>query len=138
VAAPGSAAKKPTQQTQQVKQMKRNEDVYHRKVRTRFAPETRFDVPVPPAAPFRGTLETDLERLKNRLLRDLLAGAPDATLHAPLRRATSDAAALAWTTSFPLLVLPELVREKAESARRYVRRQAALLKRARPGMGRAA
>ena len=64
-----------------------------------------------------------------RLLRDLLAGASDAMMHASLRRATSDAAALAWTTSFPLLVLPELVREKADSARRYVRRQAALLKR---------
>jgi hypothetical protein len=118
--------------------MKRNETRNHRKVRTRFAPETRFDLPVPPAAPFRGTLETDLEQLKGRLLRDLLAGATDPALHAPLRRATSDAAALAWTTAFPLLVLPELVREKADSARRYVRRQAALLEPARPGMGRAA
>ena len=118
--------------------MKRNENRNLRKLRTRFAPEARFDVPVPPAAPVRGTLETDLERLKGRLLRNLLAGATDPMLHAPLRRATSDAAALAWTTEFPLLVLPELVREKAESARRYVRRQAVLLKRARPGMGRAA
>ncbi len=118
--------------------MKRNENRNHRKVRTLFAPETRFDLSVPPAAPFRGTLETDLERLKGRLLRDLIAGTTDPTLHAPLRRATSDAAALAWTTAFPLLLLPELVREKAESARHYARRQAALLKRARPGRGRAA
>ena len=118
--------------------MKRYDNTNHRKVRTRFAPETRFDVPVPPAAPFRGTLETDLEQLKARLLRELLDSAADAVLHAPLRRATNDAAALAWTTPFPLLVLPELVREKAESARRYVQRQAALLKRAHPGMGRAA
>lgn len=118
--------------------MKRNENQNHRKVRTEFAPETRFDLPVPPAAPFRGSLETDLERLKARLLRELLDAASDAQLHAPLRRATNDAAALAWTTPFPLLVLPELVREKAASARRYVQRQAALLQRARPGMGRAA
>jgi len=118
--------------------MKHYDDKNHRKVRTRFAPETRFDVPVPPAAPFRGTLENDLERLKASLLRELLAGARDAALHAPLRRATNDAAALAWTTAFPLLVLPELVREKAENARTYVRRQAALLKRARSRMGRAA
>ena len=111
--------------------MKRNEHRNLRKLRTRFEQETRFELPVPPAAPFRGMLETDLERLKAELLRDLLAGAPDPALHAPLRRATSDAAALAWTTSFPLLVLPELVREKAESATRYARRQAALLKRSR-------
>ena len=109
--------------------MKRNESRNHRKLRTRLGPEARFNLPVPPAAPFRGALETDLELLKSRLLRDLLAGASGAMMHASLRRATSDAAALAWTTSFPLLVLPELVREKAESARRYVRRQAALLKR---------
>ena len=107
-------------------------------MRTRFARQTRFNVPVPPAAPFRGTLETDLEQLKGRLLRELLDTAADPALHTSLRRATSDAAALAWTTSFPLLVLPELVREKAESARRYVRRQAALLKGGRPGIGRAA
>ena len=112
--------------------MKRNDNRNFRKVRTRFDPETRFEQPVPPAAPFRGVLETDLERLKAELLGVLLAGAPDPNLHASLRRATSDAAALAWTTAFPLLVLPELVREKAESATRYARRQAALLKRARP------
>src|SRR6185436_19615782 len=107
--------------------MKRNENRNVRRVRTRFGRETRFELPVAPAAPFRGVLETDLERLKAELLRELLAEASDPELHAPLRRATSDAAALAWTTSFPLLVLPELVREKAECARRYARRQAAVL-----------
>lgn len=118
--------------------MKRYDDKNTRRVRTRFAPETRFDLPVPPAAPFRGSVETDLEQLKTRLLRELLDAAPEPELHAPLRRATNDAAALVWTTTFPLLLLPELVREKAESARGYVKRQAALAKRSRPGMGRAA
>lgn len=103
-------------------------------MRTRFAPETRFDLPVAPAAPFRGLLETELDRLKARLLRELLAGAGDGAVHAPLRRAANDAAAVAWTTPFPLLVLPELLREKAESARRYAARQAAVLKRGgKPG-----
>ena len=111
--------------------MKRNNNKNTRKVRTRFELETHFELPVVPAAPFRGVLESDLERLKNELLRALLANAPDPNLHAPLRRATSDATAIAWTTSFPLLVLPELVREKAELAKRYAQRQAALLKRAR-------
>jgi len=108
------------------------------KVPTEFAPETRFAVFPVPAAPFRGTQETELDRLKNRLLRELLAGATTAELYAPLRRASNEAAALAWTTPFPLLVLPELLREKAETARRYTRKQAALLKRNTPAMGQAA
>ena len=103
-----------------------------RTLRTRFEPEARFEVaPVPPA-PFRGTRETELERFKNQLLRELLAGTDDPELYAPLRRATNEAAALAWTTPFPLLVFPELLREKAEAVRRYAKRQAALLKRSRP------
>ncbi|MEY2411200.1 MAG: hypothetical protein QOF48_3870 [Verrucomicrobiota bacterium] len=111
--------------------MKRIENRTQRKTRTRYAASARFELPAAPAAPFRGALETDLEQLKGQLLRELLAGAPDPKLNASLRRAASDAAALAWTTAFPLLVLPELVREKAESARRYVRRQALVLKRSR-------
>jgi len=110
----------------------------YRKLRTRFEPETRFELtPVPPA-PFRGTRETELERLKDQLLRELLTEAENPALYAPLRRATNEAAALAWTTSFPLLVLPELLREKAIAARRYVKRQAALLKRPCLTMDRAA
>ena len=81
---------------------------------------------------------TELERLKNRLLRELLASAPTPDLYAPLRRASNEAAALAWGTSFPLLVLPELLREKAEEARSYTRKQAALLKCKTTDMGQAA
>ncbi len=91
-----------------------------------------------PAAPFRGTHETDLEHLKARLLRERLATAPAAEALAPLRRAGNEAAALAWANEFPLLVLPELFREKAEAALRYAARQAALTKPKRPVMGRAA
>ena len=44
----------------------------YKRVPTRFGPETRFEVkPVPPA-PFRATQETELERLKNKLLLRLL------------------------------------------------------------------
>lgn len=105
----------------------------------RFEAPTRFRVEPFPAAPFRETTETELEQLKDRLLRESLAQAGNAELNAPLRRASNDAAALAWTTPFPLLLLPELFREKAESARRYVRKQASLLpKRRSPSMGQAA
>jgi hypothetical protein len=104
------------------------------KVPTEFAPETRYAVVVEPAAPFRATLESELERLKDRLLREWLATATAPEFNAPLRRASNEAAALAWTTPVPLLVLPELLREKAEAALRYVARQVALHKRCRPGM----
>jgi hypothetical protein len=107
-------------------------------VPTEFAAETRFAVRPVPAAPFTRTIETELDRLKNRLLREWLAIAPAPDFYAPLRRASNEAAALAWDTAFPLLVLPELFREKAESAGRYTRKQVALLKPTTPGMGQAA
>jgi hypothetical protein len=67
----------------------------YRTLRTRFEPDTHFELaPVPPA-PFRSTRETELERFKNRLLRELLAGTDEPALYAPLRRATNEAAALA-------------------------------------------
>lgn len=97
-------------------------------VPTRFGPETRFAVAFDPAAPFRRTQETDLERLKGRLLRERLAATPVPEAFAPLRRASNEAAALAWASGYPLLVLPELFREKAETAVRYARRQTAILK----------
>jgi hypothetical protein len=103
-----------------------------RKVPTVFGPETRFDVA--PGAPFRGTQETALDRLKDRLLQERLGGAGDTEQYAPLRRASNEAAALAWTTPFPLLVLPELFAEKAEAALRQAARQAAVLRRCRPTM----
>ena len=45
-------------------------------------------------------------------------------LNAPLRRAANDAAALAWTTVFPLLVFPVLFEEKTDAAILRVERQA--------------
>jgi len=99
--------------------MKRNEI----RVPTRFGPETRFEVrPVPPA-PFRAVLETEFERLKNRLLVRHLAEAPAPELNPPLRRAANEAAALAWATVVPLLVFPVLFEEKIEAALRHAARQ---------------
>ena len=103
-----------------------------------FAPETRFAVVIQPAAPFRATLENELEQLKDRLLRQLLNETPQPALNTVLRRAASDAAAIAWTSGTPLLVFPELLREKADAARSYAARQSALLQRGRSGMEHAA
>ena len=103
----------------------------------RFDPDSRFEVTPVPAAPFRGTQETELERLKTTLLRELLEQA-NGELNAPLRRAANDAAALAWTTGFPLLVFPGLLSEKANEALKRHEHQKAVLARNRRMLGAAA
>src|SRR5579862_6472308 len=75
----------------------------YRRVPTRFGPETRFEVkPVPPA-PFRAVEETELERLKNRLLVRVLNEVDEPKFNVFVRRAANEAAALAWVLPFPLL-----------------------------------
>ena len=105
-----------------------------RRLRLRFEPEDRFEVS---PAPFRGTQETELERLKARLLGPLLDSA-NAELYAPYRRAANEAAAVAWTTCFPLLVFPELLEEKTRQARARGEHQRAVLARSRRIMDAAA
>jgi hypothetical protein len=95
----------------------------NQRVPTKFAPETRFELAPQFAQPFRAVQETEFEKLKNRLLRRLLDDAVQPDLNAPLRRAANDAAALAWTTSFPLLVFPALLEEKARRAQLQLQKQ---------------
>lgn len=94
------------------------------RVATRFAPETRFALQPGPAAPFRANLETEFERLKNRLLAAQLETLEQPQLNAPLRRAANEAAALAWVTLYPLLVFPALFEEKTNAEIRQAERQA--------------
>jgi hypothetical protein len=102
---------------------KENMNTNNRRVPTRFGPETRFEVkPVPPA-PFRATQETELERLKNRLLLGLLTELAEPEVNVYVRRAANEAAALAWVTPYPLLTFPGLFEEKAETALLYAERQ---------------
>ena len=82
----------------------------------RFEPETHFEVAPTPPVPFRGTQESELDCLKDRLLREWLQTTADEQLYAPLRRAANEAAALAWFTPFPLLFFPGLLEEKARAA----------------------
>ena len=99
-----------------------------RKVRTRFAPPVRFDVQT---TPFRATQTTELERLKDRLLKNLLDDTTDADQNVLLRRAANDAAALAWVTNFPLLLFPELLAEKVRAALVQRERQTQVRQRSR-------
>jgi hypothetical protein len=101
------------------------------KLRTRFELETRFEVAAVPAVPFRGTRESELEQLKSRLLRAALHEATDAESYAPLRRAATEAAAVAWMTPFPLLFLPVLFEEKAAAAQGGIARARSIRARSR-------
>ena len=103
-----------------------------KKLLTRFAPETRYELAPVPAVPFRGSGETELERYKHRLLREALQATQRAELYAPLRRAANDAAAVAWMTPFPLLFLPALFEEKVLTAQKQFARQQSVRERSGP------
>src|SRR5688572_4078137 len=95
----------------------------YKKVQTRFESETRFEVIPVPAAPFRGSKETEIDRLKERLLTQLLSEVRDIDLNVLIRRAANEASAIAWITPFPLLILPTLLEEKVRHARRQAEHQ---------------
>jgi hypothetical protein len=113
------------------KRKKENMNANYRRIPTRFGPDTRFEVkPVPPAT-FRATQENELERFKNRLLKERLDDLTEPALNAYLRRAANEAAAIAWATPYPLLVLPALFEEKIEAAVLQAKRQASVRERSR-------
>ena len=68
------------------------------------------------ATPCRGAMEEQLERLKERLLVPLLSSVANPALAHQLRWVANEAAALAWMTACPLLVLPALLEEKIGAA----------------------
>src|SRR5262245_11114536 len=103
----------------------------YKSLRARFGPDTRFEVRPAPAVPFRALEESALELLKDRLLRYRLNESGLAEVNARLRRAANEAAALAWTTTFPLLVFPALFEEKASVALQQAQRQAGVRERSR-------
>ena len=99
-----------------------------KKIATRFAAETRFEVTTRATSPFQAILETEFERLQSQLLQDLLNRTVDTDLNLLYRHAATEAAAVANATGYPLLVMPLLFEEKAQSARLYAERQALILK----------
>ena len=101
----------------------------YRPVPTLFGPETRFEVRPAPPAPFRALGETELERLKTRLLRNTLDELAPTRATGYVRRAANEAAALAWVTPYPLLVFPVLFEEKVERTLLQAERQDDILQR---------
>jgi hypothetical protein len=69
-------------------------------------------------------VERKLSKLRKRLFEASLPEVGDPAKRRLLRLAAGEAEALASLTPFPLLVLPELLHEKLESADRYIGRQA--------------
>src|SRR5437773_584399 len=71
----------------------------------------------------RGALEAQLEQLKDRLLEPILNSVENAALVQELRWVANEAAALAWFTVCPILVLPTLLEERVRSALDWWERQ---------------
>jgi hypothetical protein len=89
-----------------------------------YGAATRFGAePKPAPVPFRATLETEVEKLKNRLLQHYLSEFAEPEFNRLLRQAANEAVAVASTSAYPLLLLPALLEEKAREARKVVARQ---------------
>jgi|SRR5690349_1045011 len=74
-------------------------------------------------APRRGVTEEKLEQFKQQLLGPILATVECTVLIKELRAVANEAAALAWYTVCPVLVLPALLEEKTRLAIRHWERQ---------------
>lgn len=79
-----------------------------------------------PVLSYHGQDADPLELLKRQLISEHLAAVRDAELVQRLRRAAEESASIAWATTYPLLTLPELLREKAAEAVRQHEHQAKL------------
>src|SRR4030095_6648324 len=79
-------------------------------------------------APRRGVTEEKLEQFKQQLLRPILASVENVALMNELRAVANEAAALAWYTVCPVLVLPGLLEEKTRMALMHWERQQRLRK----------
>ncbi len=87
---------------------------------------------------YHGQDADPLELLKTQLISEHLATVQDGDLAQRLRRAAEESASIAWATTYPLLTLPELLREKAQEAMRQHERQSKLRAPNRVNVGMAA
>ena len=68
------------------------------------------------STPIRGQIESEIESLKDKLLRPMMESIANTGLARELSWAANEAAALAWLTFCPILVLPALLEEKIQNA----------------------
>ena len=93
------------------------------RVPTRFGRPTRFELSPKVVSLSDQEAQQAFHQLQARLVQPVLTEADDPTTQRQLRLAANEAAAVAWTTPYPLLLLPVLLEEKTEEARRYLQRQ---------------
>lgn len=91
-----------------------------------------------PVLSYHGQDADPLELLKRQLISEHLAAVQDRDLAQRLRRAAEESASIAWATTYPLLTLPELLREKALEAMRQHEHQSKLRVPARASVSMAA
>lgn len=82
-----------------------------------FGVDHCFHPPTVFSAPPRLWREAQLELLRVQMEGDVLRGSLDEALQERVHRAAQEAAALAATTEFPLLMFPNLFHEKLDEAR---------------------
>lgn len=84
----------------------------YQQLQTRFEPNVEFEVTPVSEAQVRHLVRERFRDLQNRLVDDYRGEAGNRLSRSRLNRIANDAAALAWTTSYPLLVMPVLFAEK--------------------------
>ena len=89
-------------------------------------------------AGYHGQEADPLQVLKSQLLAGHLAEVRDSELEIRLRRAADESASIAWATTYPLLTLPELLREMTAQALAQHGRQREIQLRRRTPVGLAA
>jgi len=70
-----------------------------------------------------------LKQVEEQLIRKLTAETQGSVPQRLIQQAVNEAEALAWSTPYPLLFLPELAQEKIRSARQWNRRQQEIYRR---------
>jgi hypothetical protein len=75
------------------------------------------------------TAARKLKQLEAQLISKLTAETQDSVPRQLVQQAVNEAEALAWSTPYPLLFLPELAQEKIQSARQWNRRQQEIYRR---------
>jgi hypothetical protein len=99
---------------------------------TRFKPETAFPLTVNRRVLQRSLESRRFEVLKRGLVKAQLQADGAGHFERWVRLAADEAAALAWATPYPMLVLPGLLEERVTQARARAQRQWEIQERSRP------
>lgn len=96
---------------------------YKQKVPVFYEESDRFNLEPVFSEPGKEQLEQQFALLKEALLENLIEETQTLALRKRFEQAAGEAAGIAWTTEFPLLVFPALFEEFTSSARKRESRQ---------------